>query len=189
MTADRCSFGDGVSFEVNKQVNREDVCFNDPVGIKGKWVLEHFRNGVKINEYAMPNLVTTVGKNHALDVVFRAQTQISAWYIGLVDNTSFTAFDVADTMASHAGWIEFSSGYSQATRVQWSPTAAAAGSITNSTAAQFDITATAILKGIFVTSGSAKNGTTGTLWSGAAFAANVSVANADQLKLTYTVSS
>lgn len=177
----RLELAEQASYEISKP--------DDRMGMRGRWVVEHIRNGEKIGEYAIPNLITTAGKNHLLDVGFRAQTQISAWYIGLVDNTSFTAFDVADTMASHAGWIEFSSGYSQSTRVAWSPTAAAAGSISNSTAAQFDMTASGTLKGIFVTSGSAKNGTTGTLWSGAAFSGTVPVSNGDQLKVTYTVSS
>jgi hypothetical protein len=181
---DRCVFGDNV--DPTLAYGRG---LSSPLVFKGNWVIQHIRQGNLISNYEINNLVTTAGKNSLLDVGFRAQTQISAWYIGLVDNTSFTAFDVSDTMASHAGWIEFYTGYSQSTRVQWSPSAASGGSISNSTAAQFDITATATLKGVFITSGSAKNGTTGTLWSGAAFAANLSVQNGDQLKLTYTVSS
>jgi hypothetical protein len=43
------------------------------------------------------------------------------------------------------------------------------------------------LKGIFVTSSNTKNGTTGTLWSTAAFASTVDVSNGDSLKITYTV--
>lgn len=181
---DRCVFWDGLGLQMAYGRGMQV-----PLEFAGKWNIFHYRNSKQIGQYNINNLITTVGKNSVLDVGFRAQTQISAWYMGLIDNTSFTAIDVSDTMASHAGWIEFYTGYSQATRVQWSPSAASGGSISNATAAQFDITATATLKGVFITSGSGKNGTTGTLWSAAAFAANVSVQNGDQLKLTYSISS
>ena len=160
----------------------------DLMALRGHWRVEHIRKGKLYDIYEIPNTIVTVGKNSLFDVYFRAQTQLTAWYTGLVDNSGWTAFDVADTMSSHAGWTEFHTGYSQSTRVQWSPAAASAGSVSNSTPMQFDITATATLKGIFVCSVSTKNTTTGTLWSAAAFASTVPVANTDQLKLTYTVS-
>lgn len=160
----------------------------DILSPQGFFGVELFREGIKILDLIVPNTVTTAGKNSWLDIYFRNQTQISAWYIGLVDNSGWTAFDVADTMGSHSGWTE-ATGYSQSTRVAWSVGAASAASITNGTAATFDITGTATLKGIFVTSGSAKSGTSGTLWTGAAFGSTVAVANGDQLKITYTVNS
>lgn len=153
---------------------------------KGRYVIEHFRGGKKINQYEFENGIADVGKNSLLDVYFRNQTQIAAWYFGLVDNSGFTAFADGDTMSSHSGWSE-STAYSDANRVAWGPDAAASKSITNSTAAQFNINATATLKGIFVTSSNTKSGTTGTLWSTAAFASTVSVANGDVLKVTYTI--
>lgn len=161
----------------------------DILNPQGFFGVELFRNGQKILDQICPNTVTTAGKNSWLDVFFRAQTQLANWYIGLVDNSGWSAFDVADTMSSHTGWVEFHTGYSQSTRVAWTQSAASAASITNGTAATFDITATATLKGIFVTSISTKGGTTGTLWTGAAFASTVAVANGDQLKITYTVNS
>lgn len=150
--------------------------------------VEHFNSaGEKIGEYQTTNGIVDVGINHLLDVTFRAQTQISSWYMGLVDNSGFTAFANADTSASHAGWNEFTT-YSEATRVQWSPGAAASRAISNSTSVDFNITGSGTVKGIFIISNSTKSGTTGTLWATAAFASNVTVSNGDVLKVTYTIS-
>lgn len=160
---------------------------------RGVFTIEHLRKQAdgtmkKIAEYEAHNDVTNGGKDNALDVLFDAATQITTWYMGLVNNSGFTGFADADTMASHAGWTEFIT-YSQAARVTIVFEAASGQAISNSvTAATFDITASGTLHGIFVTSGSAKSGTTGTLWATAAFAANIPVANTDQLKITYTVS-
>jgi hypothetical protein len=154
----------------------------------GRFTFQIVRKGNVIYSEEFNNLVTTGGKNAALDIVFRNQTQIAAWYIGLVNNAGWTAFDAGDTMSSHSGWAEFTS-YSQSTRVSWTTVAASGGSISNTTQAQFDITASGTLKGIFVTSGSAKGGTTGTLWSAGAFSGVVNVDNGDQLKIIYTVNS
>lgn len=160
----------------------------DIINPQGFFGVELWRAGRKILDIVAPNTVTTAGKNSWLDIYFRNQTQIAAWYIGLVDNSGWTAFDVADTMSSHSGWTEFTT-YSQSTRVAWGVGAASSASITNGTAATFDITGSGTLKGIFVTSGSAKSGTTGTLWTGTAFGSTVAVSNGDQLKITYTVNS
>jgi len=149
--------------------------------------LEHARDGKIIDVQEFHNDIVTEGKNQLLDIMFRAQTQLTAWYLGLIDNSGFSALAAADVMNSHAGWTEFTN-YSQANRVQWSPIAASAGSITNTTAATFDITGSGTLYGGFVTSNNTKAGTTGRLWATAAFNTTKPVANGDQIKLTYTVS-
>jgi hypothetical protein len=150
---------------------------------------EHWRDGVKIGEYDVFNDITNVGKNYILDTMFHDGSQIasSAWCIGLISSSGYTALAAADTMGSHAGWTEFT-GYSQGTRVAWAPGAASGQAITNGTAATFDITGSGTLKGVFVTSQNTKGGTTGTLWATALFNADVPVSNGDQIKITYTVS-
>lgn len=132
------------------------------------------------------NDITNIGKNTLLDSFFRNQAPPAVWYFGLVDNASWTAFAAGDTMSSHAGWIEFTS-YSDSTRVAWTTVAAASQAITNSSVSTFNINGSGTLKGIFVTSVSTKSGTTGTLWSTAAFTTTVPVSSGDQLKITYTV--
>ena len=163
------------------------ICgFNDNLKLRGMFNIEHYRDGVKIETYQFHNDIVTQGKNSVLDIMFRAQTQITSWYFGLVNNSGFSAFDSTDVMSSHSGWTEFTS-YDEATRVAWSPAAASSGSISNSSTSDFSINASGTLKAIFVTSGSAKSGTTGTLWSTCAFAGTVSIVNGDLLKITYTV--
>lgn len=157
------------------------------MNMRGRFKVEHIRNGEVIGQYAMPNGIVDEGLNSLLDVYFHNQAQIATWYIGLVDNSGFSAFANADTMGSHAGWAE-STAYDEATREEWVEDAAASRSISNSTPAEFTINATATLKGIFVTSNSTKGGTTGTLWATAAFSSNVGVVDNDILRITYTVS-
>jgi hypothetical protein len=138
------------------------------------------------------NGVTDVGIASLLNVYFRSATQITAWYIGLIDNAAFVALAAGDTAASHTGWSEISSSaYSQTTRVQWSPAAASGGAIVNSTSADHSmVNGSAItVKGLFVISDNTKGGTTGTLFSTAAFTGGTQVVNSgDTLKVTYTIS-
>lgn len=180
---DKLRVGEAVQAQVVRQRDKLDDILDR---LEGKYKIEHIRDGKIIAVYDGKNLITNAGKNSLLNVMFQAATQITAWYIGLVDNTSFSAFAAADTMASHAGWIE-NTGYSDATRIAWSVGASSSQSITNASAAVFNINATSTIKGIFITSVSTKGGSTGTLWSGVAFAANISVTSGDQLKITYTV--
>jgi hypothetical protein len=150
------------------------------------WV-EHWRDGELLSKELTHNGIVTEGKNSILNVMFRATTQLTTWYFGLINNSGFTALADADTMSSHGGWAE-AAGYSETTRQQWLPDAAASGAVTNSTAATFNINATATLYGLFLASNSTKSGTTGVLWATAAFASTKSVVSGDQIKLTYNLS-
>lgn len=151
--------------------------------------MEHWRDGELIGVYDTFNDITNEGKNLIFDVMFNTATQIAnnSWFIGLISLTSFSALAATDVMSSHAGWTEFTS-YSQSTRVAWGSGAASSQSVTNGTAATFDVTGSGTVKGVFITSNSTKGGTTGKLWATALFSADVPVNNGDQLKVTYTVS-
>jgi hypothetical protein len=162
---------------------------NQKAKMKGRFVVEHRDSEGKLKAtYEFPNGIVDEGMNHILDTQFHATTQISTWYIGLVDNSGFSAFADADTLASHGGWSE-STSYTESNRVTWDEDAASSRSISNSTTADFSINATGNLKGIFISSNNVKStGNTGTLWSTAAFSSVVAHANGDTLKVTYTVS-
>jgi hypothetical protein len=147
------------------------------------------KDGNVKGSYKIPNGVTDVGINKALDLLFfDSQTKITGWVIGLIDAAGYSAVAAGDTMASHAGWVEFTD-YSEANRVVWGPVAAAAQAIANTTPATFNITAAGAenLKGVFVVDQNTKGGTTGTLWATALFAGDIPVTNGDQVKITYTV--
>jgi len=157
---------------------------------RGQFQVVHYdKMGHLLGTYDFPNGITNVGKNFILDVMFSDETPVasSSWYIGLIDNSGFTALADADTMSSHSGWNEFTS-YSEANRVAWGPGAAASQSITNASPATFNISGSGTVKGVFITSNNTKGGTTGYLWATALFSADVPVSNGDQLKVTYTVS-
>jgi hypothetical protein len=155
---------------------------------RGFFHVKHLnKNGELIGVYKMPNGIVDVGMDMILETMFRAGAQSTTWYIGLVDNAGFTAFNDADTMASHAGWGA-NGDYVAATRPQWAVNAATGRQITNSSTVDFDINASGTLKGIFIPNENTKGGTSGTLWATASFSATVSVQNGDTLKVTYTVS-
>lgn len=150
------------------------------------WTVEQIRDGKTILKKDYKNAVTNVGKDSILDIMFNGATQITTWYLAFIDATGFSALDAGDTMASHAGWTEFT-GYSQATRPEWTEDAASGQIISNSTLVQFDITASGTLKGGFLTSNNVKAGTTGTLWGTALFTGDVPVNNGDVIKITYSI--
>lgn len=132
------------------------------------------------------NLVTTAGKNALLDTYLAAGTGITP-ALGLVDNASFSAINAADTMSSHAGWIE-STAYSNANRPAPSFSAASAGSKAASATA-FTINGTATINGCFLASQNTKGGTTGVLYSCGSFTGgNKAVTSGDTLNVTYTAS-
>jgi len=156
--------------------------------MKDRYHVEHFdKDGILKGRYEFPNGIVDEGLNHILDTQFHGTTQVGTWYLGLVNNAGWTAFSNADIMTAHSGWVE-STAYTESTRGEWTEGAAATRSITNSVTVDFSINATTVLKGIFVTSDNTKSGTTGVLWSTAAFQSNVSAVNGDTLKITYTVS-
>jgi len=157
---------------------------------KGTFKIQHLNSdGKLLGEYEFPNGITNIGKNYILDAMFNDEVQIAnnSWFLGIIDGSGFTALAAADTMSSHAGWNEFTT-YSEANRVAWGSGVAASQSTSNSSPATFNVTGSATVKGVFVTSNNTKSGSTGTLWATALFSADVPVSNGDQLKVTYTVS-
>lgn len=138
---------------------------------------------------SIDNLVTTGGKNDALDKYLSGSAYTAAWYVGLISATSYGAGPAAaDTSASHAGWTE-DQNYSQSARPTAAFGSAANGSKALSSAAVFSISANTTIKGCFLIANSTKGGTTGVLYSAGLFTAGDKVVQTgDTLNVSYTAS-
>lgn len=139
------------------------------------------------------NLVVNVGLQYMAGVALTSTAQITTWYVGLYGAASTNNPAAGDTMSSHAGWTEVTA-YSESTRVAATFAAATNANpsvVTNSASkAVFTINGTTTVGGAFLTSGSAKSGTAGTLFSAADFSSpgDRSVVSGDILNVTYTFS-
>jgi len=158
----------------------------------GHYKLECFdKDGNLKWEVEEDNLVVNVGLQYMAGTALTSTAQITTWYLGLITGPGVTT-SAMDTMSSK-GWTEFV-GYSNATRVAATLTAATNANpsvVTNSgSPANFNINATGTVGGAFLTSGSAKGGTTGTLFSVKAFSSpgDRSVVSGDIIAVTYTFS-
>ena len=165
----------------------------DNLGAKGRYMVQCLDadGNLKWETEVEDNLVVNVGLKDMNDKYFAGSSYSATWYLGLITGPGVTTA-AGDTMASH-GWTEFT-GYSNATRVAASFTAATSANpsvVTNSSSvASFTINATGTVGGAFLTSGSAKSGATGTLFSEKAFSSpgDRSVVSGDILSVTYTFS-
>ena len=139
------------------------------------------------------NLVVNAGLAYMAGTALTSVAQITTWYIGLYGAGASNTPAAGDTMSSHAGWTEVTA-YSNATRVAATfatATTANPSVVTNSASpAVFNINGTTTVGGAFLTSGSAKGGTTGTLFSAADFSSpgDRSVVSGDIISVTYTFS-
>ena len=133
------------------------------------------------------NTVVNTGLDDALDKYFKGSAYTAAFYVGLTDGTPTVA--AADTMASHAGWVEVTV-YDEATRPALTLGSVASQSVDNSASkASFAINAdTTTVGGAFVTTNNTKGGSTGTLYGAAALSAgDKSLDNGDTLQVTVTL--
>jgi hypothetical protein len=186
-------------------VKNKSGAHSDLANLGGRYRVEHWRDGQKINEYHFPNGITNEGKNHLLDVHFHGTAAMATWYMGLIDDLNYSNLDPTDLYddidQAGNGWDEFTlytdagNGDSATTRPAWDEAAASAQSITNNTVTVFDITGSGTVKGLFLCAGTNANvkgdhtaGTAHKLWATALFSGDVDVLNNDQLKVTYTVS-
>ena len=143
------------------------------------------------------NTVVTVGKNLALDTFLAgASYTVVGPFMGLISSTSYTAIAAADTMASHAGWLEAGTANAPtytAPRKTAAWSAASAGAKALSAALSFAITGTGTVKGCFLVYGtgalSTIDNTAGTLYSAGLFTGgDKAVVNTDTLNVSYTAS-
>lgn len=139
-------------------------------------------------EDTAPNLVTNVGLEFILDILFvSATTQLDPFYVGLTDGTPTAA--AGDTMLSHAGWSEVTA-YDEAVRQTYVDVRSGQSVSNTASKATFTIdTNSTTIGGAFLISDSTKGGTSGTLLCVAAFTGgDKSADDDDSLEVTYTFS-
>ena len=123
------------------------------------------------------------GLDDILDVHLSGGTQDTTWFLGLTaDSPTFAA---ADTLASHAGWTEFTD-YDESNRVAFTDGGVSSQSLDNSgSPAQFTSSSDSnSVGGSFLTG--VNTGTSGRIYAGAAFGSNKGLDSAETIDVTAT---
>lgn len=183
MTNDKLTLREAFRAQIIR--NRPQIDILNPTG---RFRAEHYRRGRLIDVYDIANTVMNAAKNAMFNTYFNAAAQVAAasWFMSLVSSASYSAIAAADTIASHAGWLE-ATAYSNATRPLWGQGTAASQQITNATPVSFIASSGFTAKGLFIVSESTKGGTTGILFCAGLFTAGDAVlATNDELRVTYT---
>jgi hypothetical protein len=151
------------------------------------------RDGRVYHEEDFPNVITTAGKNFQLDTTLAGSSYtVVGPYMGLISSTSFANPVIADTMASHAGWLEAGTTnaptYSARIICAWS--AASAGAKSLSAPLVFTFTGSGTVSGAFIVTGTGavvtNLSTVGTLYSAGPLGTAQPVISGNTLSMSYT---
>lgn len=149
--------------------------------------------GKVLAEFAWDNLITTVGKNLLLDQGLAASAYTAADFMGLISSASFSAVAAADTMTSHAGWLEAGTTNAptmSSTRQTLAWSAASGGVKGTSAPASFVFTGTGTVQGAFIAAGSGATSavlnTGGVLFSAGTLTTAQPVISGNTLTVSYT---
>lgn len=179
-------------------IYRGGMAVGEAVKLSGRYIAEcRDKEGNLKWRDEIENLVTTPGKNLALDTLLAGSAYtVTGPYMGLISSVSYTALNAADTMSSHAGWLE--AGNANAATYSGSRktavfSSASAGSKALSAALAFTFTGSGTIKGAFVVLGSGASATIdntgGTLYSAGLFSGgDKTVASTDVVNVSYTAS-
>ena len=133
---------------------------NNNIKLNGTFIFKYLdKNRNLIHKEIIKNLTTTEGLNNFLDTYFSGD-----WYIGLKgsDETPLLTWTASQI---NTVFTEFTD-YTESTRQLWDKSSASSGQISNlSSFAEFTISADNYLYGAFLTNNSAKNSTSGVLYS------------------------
>ncbi len=138
------------------------------------------------------NLVVNQGLQDMNTKYFAGSSYTAAWYLGLITGPgSSTTIAAADTLASHAGWTEFTNYSGNRKAVTFGTATTADPSVIDNSGApsQFTITSSGgVVAGAFLCN--AASGTSGILFSASDFQSpgDRTVVSGDTLTVTYTFS-
>lgn len=195
MQKELSNFGDHA--QVTMQSN---VVGAESMGIEGHYhvVCRDADGNIKWEE-KFPNLVNAVGKELMLDTLLSGSSYTTVGpFLGLIDGASPT-FAASDTMATHAGWTEFTNYTVGGSPVRGTAVFGAASStgstptnVTTKTASAITYTITSsggTVGGCFLVTGSGasatQGNTSGTLYSAGAFATAKITTAGDTVSVTY----
>lgn len=142
------------------------------------------------------NTVMTAGKNLALDTILAGSAYtVTGPYMGLISSSSYSAISAADTMSSHAGWLEAGNANAptySGSRKTAAFSSASSGSKALSSALSYSITGTGTIKGCFIVFGPSASATvdntSGTLLSAGLFSGgDRAVINGDTVNVSYSL--
>lgn len=139
------------------------------------------------------NLITTEGLIDILNKYLQGVSYSAAWFVGLIDNASFTALAEGDTAAQingTNGWKE-SVAYSQATRpalTLGTTTGSGATATVDNTAspATYTMTAPTTINGGFLVNVSPKASTAGHIYGEGSFSGTQTLTTGQTLTITVT---
>lgn len=159
------------------------------VGASGRWVFEcRGPDGAKKWTATTPkNLVVDQGLDYLIDAGLSGGSQVSSWYLGLINATPVIAS--SNTMASHSPWIEVQN-YDEAVRPLFIDDGVSSQTVTNSASpAVFTMNASVVVGGAFLVSDNVKGGAAGVLYSASAFLeGDQTVGSGDTITLTSSFS-
>ena len=143
-------------------------------------------------ETSEPNLVVNQGLQDMNSKYFTASGYTAAWYLGLVTGpASGTTFAAGDTLASHAGWTEYTDYAGSRKAVTFGTATTADPSVISNTASAASFTISGVggvIAGAFLSS--VASGTSGILFSASDFQSpgDRTVVSGDTLNVTYSFS-
>lgn len=197
MKKELSNFGDHA--EVTMQSN---VVGDETIGIAGTYQIEcrDADGNIKwVDQF--PNLVNAIGKQLMLDTLLKGSSySVVGPFLGLISGASPTFGTGTDTMASHAGWTEFTNYTVGGSGVRGTAVFASATSsgstpsnVTTSTATAITYTITSTggtVGGCFLVTGTGAvdtlSSTAGTLYSAGAFSTAKVVTAGDTVSVTYS---
>jgi len=161
-------------------------------GGAGVFTIQCFGQDGKLKwEEKNPNLVVNVGLKDMNAKYFSGSAYTAAWYVGLITGPGPATIAAADTLASHAGWTEYSTYTGNRQAVTFGTATTADPSVIDNSGAPnaFIITAPGgTVAGAFLCT--VATGTVGTLFSASDFQSpgDRAVVAGDTLNVTYTFS-